>query len=69
MRYIIRKFVDAATVSEALRKEPETPVHDVYLKEGEEPHKGDSYVNAVGFYCQPESDLMPLEMGTSRKKR
>jgi hypothetical protein len=39
MRFVIRKYIDATTVKEAIDKEPETPIHDCYLKEGEEPPK------------------------------
>ena len=67
MRYILRKFVEAETVEEALQKEPKTPVHDAYLKEGEEPKGGGERCSAIGFALPPEDGLMPLEM--SRKKR
>jgi len=39
MRFILRKYVDAANAKEALRMDRKTPVHDVYLKDGEEPPK------------------------------
>jgi hypothetical protein len=58
MRYILRKFVEAATVAEALAKDASTPVHDAYLKEGEEPKGGggSSFVSAIGFALSPCDD-------------
>jgi hypothetical protein len=49
MRYIIRKFVEAQTVSEAIAADAKTPVHDCYLKEGEEPKESKSRIEAIGF--------------------
>jgi hypothetical protein len=46
MKYIIRKFVEAGTVQEAIRKDRKTPVHDCYLKEGESQSHLES---AIGF--------------------
>jgi hypothetical protein len=57
MRYIVRKFIDASTVQEAIAKESETPIHDVYLKEGEEPKPRPSDTcSAVGFYLPAYED-------------
>lgn len=49
MRYILRKYVDAPTAKQALKLDRKTPVHDVYLKDGEEPRK-DIQTQAVGFH-------------------
>jgi hypothetical protein len=40
MRFILRKYVDANTAAEALELDKKTAVHDVYLKDGEEPERG-----------------------------
>jgi hypothetical protein len=59
MKYILRKFVDAATVAEALAKDSRTPVHDCYLKEGEHPPECGGMVSPIGFAAplqQPLSD-------------
>jgi hypothetical protein len=53
MRFIVRKFVDATNVADALGKEPQTPVHDVYLKEGEEPKRGDPK-DLIGFRIETD---------------
>ena len=31
--YIVRKYIKAVDVKQALRKEPTTPVHDLWIKE------------------------------------
>jgi hypothetical protein len=64
MKYIIRKFVDASTVQEAIRMDRKTPVHDCYLKEGEEMHEQSS-TSAIGFHAEPESDT-PCELRRRR---
>lgn len=57
MRYIIRKFIDADTVEQALVKEKKTPVHDAYLKEGQEPDGRDGEgCSAIGFYVPAEDN-------------
>ena len=48
MRFILRKYVDALNAADALRLDATTPVHDVYLKEGEEPKRIET-VNLIGF--------------------
>lgn len=55
MRFILRKYVDADNAAEALTLDAKTPVHDVYLKDGEEPRRptGDS-AHAVGFWHPEE---------------
>jgi hypothetical protein len=55
VKYIIKKFVTADTVAEALAKEPSVPVHDIYLKEGEEPSKQEP--SLIGF-THPEEPSM-----------
>lgn len=50
MRFILRKYVDADNAQEALNQDKATPVHDVYLKDGEEPKRpSGGTCNAVGF--------------------
>lgn len=68
MRYIIRKFVDAQTVAEAISKEPQTPIHDAYLKEGEEPNESGGYCSAVGFGVPTDDQWRSGEI-IGRKKR
>lgn len=48
MKYILRKYVDAKNAKDALALDKKTPVHDLYLKDGEEPKQG-STTTAVGF--------------------
>ena len=64
MKYIIRKFVDAETVQDAIRMDKKTPVHDCYLKEGEQPKEHNS-ITAFGFANPVDMDV-PYEM---RRKR
>jgi hypothetical protein len=51
MRFILRKYVDAETAKDALKLDRKTPVHDCYLRDGEEPkHIKDSHLkDAIGF--------------------
>ena len=49
MKYIIRKYVNANSAKDALKLDRKTPVHDLYLKDGEEP-KEPSKTFAVGFH-------------------
>ena len=74
MRYILRKFIDADSVLEAIAKEPAAPLHDVYLKEGEEPKPGAGSCSAIGFFNPTEDNWRADELGASdriqaRKKR
>lgn len=71
MRYILRKFIDADSVSEAIAKAEATPLHDVYLREGEEPKRSEgSSCHAIGF-SSPLSDTWRSDevIGSDRKKR
>lgn len=43
-RYIVRKYVDARDVQDALRREPQAPVDDIFLDE-----KPDGRTQAIGF--------------------
>ena len=63
MKYILRKFVEAETVQDAIRLDRRTPVHDCYLKAGEQPSADMGY--AIGFQTPRDSDV-PYEM---RRKR
>jgi hypothetical protein len=68
MRYIIRKYVDAENVSEAINKEPKAPICDVYLKDGEEPKGTDEKKNLIGFW--PSTVVAPDDFEeVSREKR
>lgn len=72
MKYILRKFVEAETVAAALLKDSSTPVHDAYLKEGEEPKHPDGSVAAIGFRADPPAPAPDEYWGEplgSRKKR
>lgn len=60
MKYILRKYVEAANAKEALKLDRKTPVHDLYLKDGEEP-KREVNTHAVGFNVYPD-DSVPYEM-------
>lgn len=48
MKYIIRKYVTAKDAESALKLDKDTPVHDLYLKDGQEPDD-DKVTNAIGF--------------------
>jgi hypothetical protein len=54
LRFILRKYVDAETAKEALAKDRKTPVHDVYLKDGEEPKRDGAPKDCVGFIQQSD---------------
>lgn len=44
--YIIRKYVKATDVKQALRKEPNTPVHDLWI---DNDWQKDHLASAIGF--------------------
>lgn len=44
--YIIRKYVMAKNVKDAIKKEPNTPVHDLWIDEG---WQKDNLPDAIGF--------------------
>jgi hypothetical protein len=72
VRYILRKFVEAGTVEEALSKDSSTPVHDAYLKEGEEPKGNTLFTHAIGFSAPVDGPVPDEYWGeplSSRKKR
>jgi hypothetical protein len=62
MRFVIRKYIDATTVREAIDKEPETPIHDCYLKEGEEPPKSQPK-DLIGFRAETDPYWRKDEIG------
>jgi hypothetical protein len=68
MRYIIRKFVDAKTVQEAMSKEQNTPVHDCYLKDGEQPKSENEGCSAIGFQIPIDDYWRSDEVIAGRKK-
>lgn len=53
MKFILRKYVEAATPAEAIKLDKKTPVHDVYLREGEEPKSGNPK-DVIGFWHDTE---------------
>lgn len=55
MRFILRKYVDAQNAAEALAMDVGTPVHDIYLKEGEEPKRNEA-IRLIGFYLPAGSE-------------
>jgi hypothetical protein len=53
MKYILRKFIDADSVQDAVRKDRKTPVHDCYLKDGEAPSDGGGgFSNRIFSACR-----------------
>jgi hypothetical protein len=68
MRYILRKFVEAPDVAAALAMDSHTPVHDAYLKEGEEPKRVDQLSPAIGFMAQLDDAWRRDEVFGARKK-
>jgi hypothetical protein len=50
VRFILRKFVEADTAKQALALDRATPVHDVYLREGEEPKSDAPPKDLIGFW-------------------
>jgi hypothetical protein len=64
MKYILRKFIDADSVQDAVRKDRKTPVHDCYLKDGEAPSDGGA-ASAIGFSLPAGPD----ELHEMRRRR
>jgi hypothetical protein len=64
MRYILRKYVDAPTAKDALKLDKSTPVHDIYLKDGEEPKRDSTPKDLIGFWMPGENE----EIYEMRKK-
>lgn len=50
-RYVLRKFILAHSAKEALEKEPDTPVADVFIEE--RPAQESAPVDAIGFKFTP----------------
>lgn len=48
--FVVRKYVMARTVKEALRKEPKTDVHEVFVDDEWRKNRADRLSEAVGFY-------------------
>jgi hypothetical protein len=67
MRFILRKFVDADTAGEALKMDRKTPVHDCYLKEGEEPDKSAQPKDLIGFLAETEPDWRSDEIRAKKR--
>lgn len=55
MRYILRKYVEANSAAEALKLDRKTPIHDLYLKDGEEP-KTPTRTDAIGFMVVQQNE-------------
>lgn len=52
--YVVRKYVKAVSVVQAIKKEKETPVHDVFI---EEKWQDRELAGAIGFTHEvPEED-------------
>jgi hypothetical protein len=66
MKYVVCKLIEADSVQEAMRKERKTPVHECYLKDGEEP-KGYERTDVVGFAAPSEVDEV-YEMRRKNRK-
>lgn len=47
--YVIRKYVKAASVSEAIKRERLAPVHEVYVDEEWRKNNHDNLTTAIGF--------------------
>lgn len=67
MRFILRKYVDAENAKEALSLDEKTPVHDVYLKDGEEPKKPESMKDLIGFRVYQDEYWRPDEIRGKKK--
>lgn len=51
--YIVRKYIKAKDLKQAIRLEPKTPVHDCWIdNDWKETHLAD----AIGFHETPEED-------------
>lgn len=51
--YIVRKYIKAVDVKQALRKEPKTPVHDLWISED---WSKEHLPEAIGFQDGTEYD-------------
>lgn len=67
MRFILRKYVDAENAIAALKMDKKTPVHDVYLKEGEEPKRSEAKKDLIGFWH--DTPVGPYDDEITGKKR
>jgi len=47
--FVIRKFIKATSVKDALRKEPHTAVDEVYIDEGWKTNQANGLSDAIGF--------------------
>jgi hypothetical protein len=68
MRFILRKYVDASNAADALALDSKTPVHDVYLKEGEEPKRPEAPKDLIGFWHPEEPSFGFVDEPNGRKK-
>jgi hypothetical protein len=62
VRFILRKYVDADDAREALALDEKTPVHDVYLKDGEEPKRDNAVKDCIGFVQKADEYWRPDEV-------
>lgn len=67
MRFILRKYVDAENAKQALELDTKTPVHDVYLKEGEEPKRESAPKDLIGFHVQQDDYWRDDEIRAKKK--
>jgi len=57
--YVLKKFVRATSAAEALAKDTDTPVTEVFLT-NDKPSDGGAH--AVGFHLPPFDDRVPYEV-------
>lgn len=48
--YVVRKYIKATNAAQAIRKDKQTPVHDVWVEEG---YKDKNLADAIGFQVEP----------------
>lgn len=46
--YVVKKYVEATSVAQAIRISMETPVHEVQIVKDESPEQSD-YIEAIGY--------------------
>jgi hypothetical protein len=52
--YIIRKYVMAESVAQAIRREPKQPVHEVFVDDDWRKANTDRLADAVGYVQMPK---------------
>ena len=64
-RFIVRKYVNAPTAAEAIKRESGQPVDEVYLDSPEQP-KGTA--DGIGFHIFQDPDWRPDEAISGRRR-